>query len=101
MLHEGPYPQHLKNRIAGKKGHISNDESAELLDGCDASQLQWACLGHLSGQNNSPEVALETHRNRLAERLSLFCADRDCAVQLPTIEAPKFALKQEVHRART
>jgi phosphoribosyl 1,2-cyclic phosphodiesterase len=99
MLHEGPYPQHLKNRIAGKRGHISNDESAELLDGCDTTQLQWACLGHLSGQNNSPEVALETHRSRFADRLSLFCADRDGAVQLPIIEEPKFALKSDlVHR---
>lgn len=60
MLRHGPYPQHLKNRIIGKGGHISNEDVASLLDMCDASRLQWVCLGHLSAHNNSPEVALAT-----------------------------------------
>ncbi len=93
MLRQGPYPQRLKDRISGKGGHISNDDAAELLDACDASQLQWACLGHLSGENNSPEVALATHRDRYGDRFQIFCADRDGALQLPLIEEPKFTLQ--------
>jgi phosphoribosyl 1,2-cyclic phosphodiesterase len=93
MLRTGPYPQHLKNRISGKRGHLSNTDAAELLDTCDASQLQWACLGHLSAQNNSPDVALATHRQKLGNRFSLFCADRYDAMQLPKIKEPKFALR--------
>lgn len=93
MLQNGPYPQRLKNRIAGRRGHISNDDAARLLDVCQAGQLQWACLGHLSGENNSPEVALETHHRRHADRFPIFCADREGAVQLPTIDAPKFVLQ--------
>ncbi len=93
MLREGPYPQRLKDRISGKRGHISNDEAAELLDACDANQLQWACLGHLSAENNSPEVALATHRERYGNRFPMFCAHRDAALQLPFIEEPKFALQ--------
>ena len=92
MLRFGPYPQHLKDRISGKRGHLSNQDAAELLDACDANQLQWACLGHLSAQNNSPEVALATHRERHGDRFPLFCADRDGALRLPTIEEPKFSL---------
>ena len=93
MLRDGPYPQRLKDRISGKRGHISNEDAAGLLDACDSSQLQWACLGHLSAKNNSPEVALATHRERLGNRFPIFCADRDGALQLPKIEEPKFSLK--------
>lgn len=93
MLLQGPYPQHLKNRIAGKRGHISNEDAAQLLDKCQASQLQWVCLGHLSGQNNSPEVALATHRERHGDRFPIFCADRDGATQLPRIQQFQFSLQ--------
>lgn len=93
MLSQGPYPQHLKDRISGKRGHISNREAAELLEACDANKLQWACLGHLSAQNNSPEVALATHRERHGDRFPIFCADRYRAVQLPKIELPNWREK--------
>lgn len=95
MLRHGPYPQHLKNRISGKRGHISNKDAAELLDLCDANQLQWVCLGHLSAQNNSPEVALATHRDRHGDRFRLFCADRDGAMQLPRIKQTEFSLRAD------
>jgi len=62
MLRTGPYPRHLKNRIAGSRGHISNIESAELV-AQHGTRLRWACLGHLSGENNTPDVALRTHRS--------------------------------------
>lgn len=93
MLRLGPYPQRLKDRITGKQGHISNKEAAELLDSCAPGQLQWACLGHLSAENNSPQIALATHRERHGHRFPIFCADRDGALQLPRIEEPRFALQ--------
>lgn len=93
MLRRGPYPQRLKDRISGNRGHISNDDAAELLDACDASQLQWACLGHLSAENNSPELALATQRARHGDRFAFFCADRNGALRLPLIEEPKFSLQ--------
>jgi phosphoribosyl 1,2-cyclic phosphodiesterase len=62
MLADGPYPRHLKSRITGPRGHLSNIESAELIARYGA-RLRWACLGHLSGQNNTPELALGTHRS--------------------------------------
>jgi phosphoribosyl 1,2-cyclic phosphodiesterase len=96
MLRLGPYPQRLKDRISGKRGHISNRDAAELLKACDANQLQWACLGHLSAKNNSPEVALATHRELHGDRFHLFCADRYGALQLPTINEPVFSLRASV-----
>jgi phosphoribosyl 1,2-cyclic phosphodiesterase len=93
MLRCGPYPQHLKDRISGKRGHISNDDAAQLLDECNAGQLQWVCLGHLSAHNNSPEVALATHRERYGDRFAMFCADRDGPTRLPSIKQLEFSLQ--------
>ena len=93
MLRHGSYPQRLKDRISGKRGHLSNEDAAALLDACDASQLQWACLGHLSADNNSPEIALATHRERYGSRFPVFCADRDRALQLPCVTEPMFMLR--------
>ena len=76
MLANGSYPEWLKERIAGPAGHISNIEAAELLLASASKRMTWACLGHLSQDNNTPELALETHRKILGDRLTLFVATR-------------------------
>lgn len=77
MLAVGPYPAYLKQRIKGPRGHLSNPEAAELLlRASEAKRLKWACLSHLSEQNNHPEVALKTHRSVLSECITLYTADR-------------------------
>jgi len=75
MLETGPYPYYLKQRIRGPHGHLSNVEAAELLRP-HTDHLQWACLGHLSQQNNAPHVALATHRSILGETFPLYVASR-------------------------
>lgn len=60
MLRNGPYPWHLQERIRRGYGHLSNQAGASLLQGLDLARIQWAALGHLSAQNNTPERALET-----------------------------------------
>ncbi len=80
MLAAGPYPAFLKRRIKGPGGHISNIESAELL--CSGRRLRWACLSHLSEQNNDPGVALRTHQSVLDKGLKLYAASRYCATGL-------------------
>ena len=74
MLSNGPYPRHVKNRISGPHGHISNLESAELVARC-GNRLRWVCLGHLSGENNTPGLALSTHRG-INETMIYHLADR-------------------------
>jgi phosphoribosyl 1,2-cyclic phosphodiesterase len=76
MLADGPYPEWLKERIEGPGGHISNFEAAELLRSHAPKRMQWACLGHLSADNNTPELALQTHRRMLGKRLPLLVATR-------------------------
>ena len=74
MLAKGPYPYFLKERIRGPRGHLSNLEAAKLLEA--GKGLKWACLSHLSEQNNTPELALRTHREVLREDLVLHTASR-------------------------
>jgi phosphoribosyl 1,2-cyclic phosphodiesterase len=77
MLAAGPYPAYLKERIKGPRGHLSNSEAADLLSrAADGARLKWACLAHLSEQNNRPDVALGAHRRVLSERIALYTADR-------------------------
>ena len=74
MLSRGPYPACLKKRIQGPKGHLSNIDAAELL--LAGARLKWACLSHLSENNNKPAIALKTHREIVGRRLTLYTASR-------------------------
>ncbi len=62
MLESGPYPYQLKRRILGDRGHLSNDTSGELLCKLLHDNLKAVILGHLSKENNMPEIAYETVR---------------------------------------
>jgi phosphoribosyl 1,2-cyclic phosphodiesterase len=76
MLAHGDYPDWLKERIEGPRGHISNLESAELLRTSASKRMKWACLGHLSHDNNTPDLALETHRQIVGSRSPVYVATR-------------------------
>lgn len=57
MLRNGPYPPGLKQRVAGRFGHLDNDASAALLGKLDVSLLQHVIAAHLSDKNNQPYLA--------------------------------------------
>ena len=76
MLETGPYPQHLKRRIRGEGGHLSNKDSAELLKHFKSDRLKWACLCHLSEENNEPERARKAHEEILGDDVSIHVASR-------------------------
>ena len=60
MLQMGPYPQHLKVRIAGPNGHMSNRNTATFLAENLNENLKNIWLCHLSKDNNHPDLALKT-----------------------------------------
>ena len=62
MLQVGPYPYYLKQRILGDRGHLSNENSGKLLSRILHDKLQAVVLGHLSKDNNLPELAYEAVR---------------------------------------
>lgn len=59
MLQNGRYPQLLKDRITGGKGHISNKEALELFINHRSPNLSHLLLAHLSKENNSPELVIQ------------------------------------------
>ena len=59
------YSLYLKQRILGNHGHLSNLASAEGLLELMNTGVREVMLGHLSGENNTPELALATHTERL------------------------------------
>ena len=66
MLRRGPYPPVLQRRIASRHGHLSNDAAAAAASACVHPGLSHVVLAHLSQNNNTPKIALETVRAALA-----------------------------------
>jgi len=62
MLQVGPYPYNLKQRILGNRGHLSNETAGKLLNQILHDHFNTVLLGHLSAENNMPEIAYETVR---------------------------------------
>ena len=60
MLLHGPYPYPLKMRVSGAKGHLSNDDCARELVKLVEGGTTRLFLGHLSRENNTPELAEQT-----------------------------------------
>lgn len=66
MLATGPYPMHLKARIAANSGHLDNAVTAGFLASIASDKLKSIYLCHLSHDNNRPELALEASLKALA-----------------------------------
>lgn len=84
MLINGSYPWPVKQRIKGRSGHLSNDQSRQLLAELDHKELVHVVLAHLSRENNTPERALATVGNALQySKASLCVAAQDhCGTML-------------------
>lgn len=65
MLMNGHYPYHIKQRILGDKGHLSNKDSAYYLSKFIGADTKCVILAHLSKDNNTKELALETLKESL------------------------------------
>lgn len=65
MLTNGKYPFELKKRILSDKGHLSNYDSAKYLAKFIGDKTKYILLAHLSEENNTKELALNTLKNRL------------------------------------
>ena len=67
MLMHGRYPKWLKARVSSDVGHLSNESSAFYLTKLIGENTKEIILAHLSEENNTPELALETLNNEFAE----------------------------------
>jgi len=78
MLEGGPYPHHLKKRIGGGNGHLSNLQALQLFLHYRNKQLSYLFLSHLSNENNNPEL-VERLFNQYAFNTKIVVASRFCA----------------------
>ncbi len=68
MLKMGRYPWPLKQRILGDSGHLCNEVAGKVVAYLASRGTQKFLLGHLSAENNFPELALQTVKNALSEK---------------------------------
>ncbi len=66
MLQNGPYPYHLKRRVGGLHGHLSNLQSMQLLEQIDTSRLDCLIAAHISEKNNAPHIVEQLLQQGLA-----------------------------------
>ncbi len=76
MLEEGGYPYHLKRRIKGGRGHLSNDQALELFLKHKPKFMSHVFLSHLSKNNNCPKLVHELFLKH-AENTTIMVASRD------------------------
>ena len=66
LLRQGPYPAHLKRRILSERGHLSNEQAAEVAIAALGGRPQRFWLAHLSTENNHPTLARQAVARALA-----------------------------------
>ena len=88
MLENGRYPVHLKNRIRGGHGHLSNREALELFVNHRPAFMSHLLLSHLSKENNSPELAAGLFTKH-AGNTAIIVASRYQATDVYNITASK------------
>jgi phosphoribosyl 1,2-cyclic phosphodiesterase len=67
MLRTGNYPFHLKERILSSNGHLSNPDCAVQIGKLIKRGTTHFLLGHLSQDNNRPQIADKTTTDYLSE----------------------------------
>lgn len=87
MLINGPYPWPLKQRIQSRTGHLSNEDSRELVRALKHKSLQHVVLAHLSETNNTPQKALQEVGPALNDcNTKLHVATQDVCAEIIQIE---------------
>ena len=82
MLKVGPYPYPLKRRILSEIGHLSNEVAGEVIAHMAEKGTKIFFLGHLSKENNFPELAYQTTFNALIEKKLVIGVDITLEVAL-------------------
>ena len=88
MLKSGPYPYPLKQRILSDYGHLSNENCGKLAVLLAKSGTKRFLLGHLSAENNRPDLAYQTVCNCFEQ------AGASVGVDVHLSVAPKSALSE-------
>lgn len=85
MLSNGNYPQMLKQRIRSNRGHLSNEDAGWLLSNIIENKNISVLLAHLSQENNTPQMAMQTVADILHKTGKLHKVKLQVALQEKTI----------------
>jgi phosphoribosyl 1,2-cyclic phosphodiesterase len=84
MLQLGSYPWHLKQRVSGRLGHLSNNEAASLIRNTAGPECSAVILAHLSEKNNTQALARSTAAAAMLEAGGKRAQMRVAAARRPT-----------------
>lgn len=87
MVHASSRPMIYKQRVLGRSGHLSNEACGELLSHVAHDKLKHVHLAHLSGECNSPEVAMQVVQGILKEK----------GITLDMCVAPQEMISKAIH----
>ena len=88
MLESGPYPYDLKRRIASRRGHLSNTDSATFAAKLCKTGTKKLMLAHLSQENNTPDTAYDECFSAVGDDgVQISVAGPDCITEFFTEEA--------------
>lgn len=73
MLMTGPYPLHLKERIASDRGHLSNEDASDFIRRY-GDHLSQVFLAHISETSNSADKVMETFESFNEDRPYVVCS---------------------------
>lgn len=76
------YPYNIKQRILGDKGHLSNKDSARYLKKLSGPKTKHIVLAHLSEENNTEELALQTIQEKNIENCEIIIAKQNEKTEL-------------------
>ena len=79
-LHDGPYPESVKERVASHVGHLNNDQSVGLLERVGHAELEWIVGLHVSEQNNT--------RRLISERVATVLPTQHCELEIAEQNTP-------------
>ncbi|MBP3920782.1 MAG: MBL fold metallo-hydrolase [Bacilli bacterium] len=68
LMNNKKYPYHIKQRILGDKGHLSNKDSSYYLSKFIGEDTKYIILAHLSEENNTDDLAINTLKETLKEK---------------------------------
>ena len=97
MLEKGSYPNHLKKRISGGMGHLSNDEALQLFLNYRPAFMSHLLLSHLSKNNNCPDLVSKLF-SKHAETVKIIVASRYEETSVYKIERGPVIARPQAHR---
>lgn len=93
LLRHGPYPWHLKQRIASRHGHLANHQAQEALARLLSPSLRGVVAMHLSETNNLPDLAATCFGAVVNGSLPVGIAGRDHILRL-TLDAAGLGMER-------